>query len=204
MDNKDFDEVEDIFGTDIEENYDVPVFNPESNGENKSVEIPSVDEVKTEEVPVYEDVLSSNSNTDVVDNVAEETDDSKIYNVQSDVVENNTQTDIFDVQPETVQQDNNDVKPVDPEPTYEDVNPENSEVSYGPVMPEVAYDEDVNEHPDAVVSLNNEEEVKEDVKLEDVPPVNLKDNQSLKFVFIIGIIILVAIFLLPFIDKFAI
>lgn len=198
MDNKDFDEVEDIFGTDVEENYDVPVFNPDSSSDDNNVEVPTYEEVKeTEDVPLY-DVQPEVEETPVVEEAKEESeiqvplfDDNASFNVQQEESsfepELSTQTDVFDVDPVAL------------EPNYDE---EPVEETYGPVQVEANYDEEVNEHPDAVVSLNNEPEEVNNTKLEDVPPVNLKDNQSLKFVFIIGIIILIAIFLLPLLNQF--
>ena len=183
MDNKDFDEVEDIFGTDIEENYDVPVFDPQSNIEKD--EVPTSEEVKpVEEVPVYNDVLQSEPNitVDSVDSEASVIEESP--EVQSDVVEDNTQTDVFDVQPE--------------------ITVDKEEVKYGPVAVETSYEEEVNVHPDSVVTLNNNQEEKDATNVEDVPPINIADNKSLKFVFIIGVIILIAIFLLPLANKLGI
>lgn len=223
MDNKDFEEVEDIFGENIEENYDVPVYEAQSNNVDNSLnvqEVPVVDTVN-EDVPVYENVQSVEPNdssaasvvdeetqTPIYENViakepesiAEENVQNYSYDVQPEITsepasENNVQTD-YDVQPE--------VTPVEPEPVYEDVSLDNDVVNYGPVELEPTYNDEVNEHPDAIISLNNKEEEKSDVKLEDVPNIKLSDNKSLKFVIIIGIIVLVAIMLLPLLNKFSI
>ena len=206
MDNKDFDEVEDIFGTDLEENYDVPVFNPEENNEETTTsnvaaeevqsfdnEVESVNDVQEDTVPTFENSVEEVAPV-FEDSVPFETTNENSSPVEVEPVVENTVSDVFDVQPE--------VSSVEPEPVYEDTN---NDVNYGPVALEPTYDEEVNEHPDAIVSLNNNvEEKKEDTKLEDIPAVNLADNSSLKFVLVIGVIILIAIFLLPFINKLGI
>lgn len=57
---------------------------------------------------------------------------------------------------------------------------------------------EVLEHPDAKIKLNNEQEEKLDKKeLEELQNVKLMDNGSLKFVLILGIILLIVIFLIP-------
>lgn len=210
MDNKDFEEVEDIFGENIEENYDVPVYDVQSNNEiDNSVnvqEVPSVDTVN-EELPVYENVQPVEEVAPIYENVVMPESESSIennsYDVQSEVTENPVVEPSFEdsIQPDYEVQP--EVAPVEPEPVYEDVSLNNDEVNYGPVMPEATYEE-VNEHPDAIVSLNNKEEEKAEVKLEDVPNIKLSDNKSLKFVIIIGIIVLVAIMLLPLLNQFSI
>lgn len=185
MDNKDFDEVEDIFGTDLEENYDVPVFDPQTNNDDMT----NNEEVSTsnlEEVPVYNDNTEFDYSPVIEENNNASTEDKE---VDDDLVNN-----------QVTSYETDSVASVEPEPNYET----NEEVNYGPVAPEVNYEEEIIEHPDAVVSLNNKEEVENKEKSDDVPPVNLKDNKSLKFVFVVGIIILVAIFLLPYINKLGI
>ena len=185
MDNKDFDEVEDIFGTDLEENYDVPVFDPQTNNDDMT----NNEEVSTsnlEEVPVYNDNTEFDYSPVIEENNNASTEDKE---VDDDLVNN-----------QVTSYETDSVASVEPEPNYE----ANEEVNYGPVAPEVNYEEEIIEHPDAVVSLNNKEEVENKEKSDDVPPVNLKDNKSLKFVFVVGIIILVAIFLLPYINKLGI
>ena len=216
MDNKDFDEIEDIFDDDIEENYDVPVFEPQAsdvdvadsvNDEVPSVdtvnqvdEVPSVDTVnQVDEVPVYENIASP------------ETLESKMVNekVETPIFEGTISSDSDTMNEDTTNGDssleeNIEVTPVQPEPVYEDTTVDN-EVSYGPVVLEPTYSTEVNEHPTAVVSLNNNYEAEnENVKLEDIPNIKLSDNKSLKFVLIIGIIIFVAIMLLPLLNKFSI
>ncbi len=180
MDNKDFDEVEDIFGTDIEENYDVPVFN--SDEQNKS-EVNNFN-IASEEAPVFENNIEDETP------VYEDTTTEDIPSDNEPTFEN-TVSDVFDVHPTEVVDNSVD----------ESVNVEQN---YGPVPVEPSYDEEVNEHPDAVISLNNKEEEKEETKIEDVPAVKITDNSSLKFVIIVGIIILIAIFLLPLVDKLGI
>ncbi|MBP3765774.1 MAG: hypothetical protein J6G98_01145 [Bacilli bacterium] len=204
MDNKDFDEIEDIFDDDIEENYDVPVFEPQASdvdmADSVNDEVPSVDTVnQVDEVPVYENIASP------------ETLESKMVNeeVETPIFEGTISSDSNTMNEDTINGDssleeNIEVTPVQPEPVYEDTTVDN-EVSYGPVALEPAYSTEVNEHPTAVVSLNNNyEEENENVKLEDIPNIKLSDNKSLKFVLIIGIIIFVAIMLLPLLNKFSI
>ena len=172
MDNKDFEEVEDIFGAELDENYDVPVFDEQANTDNDEVAV-------KEEAPVY----------DVKPEVVEEpVNEASTYDIKPEVEETVTPEPVVDA------------------PTYGPVPVEPVEYTTDEVQPvsvETNY-EALNEHPDAVVSLNNNsnEEEKEEVKLEDVPPVKLGDNKSLKFVLIIGIIILVAIFFLPYISEY--
>ena len=94
MDNKDFEEVEDIFGENIEENYDVPVYDVQSNNEtNNSVsvqEVPSVDTVN-EEIPVYENVQPVEEAAPIYEDVVmPETDLNVVtnsYDVQPEVTE---------------------------------------------------------------------------------------------------------------------
>ncbi|MBR1718709.1 MAG: hypothetical protein IJ715_05515 [Bacilli bacterium] len=189
MDNKDFDEVEDIFGTDLEENYDVPVFEQQFNSEdtinNEETSTFDDNEIK-EEVPVYNDNTEFDYSPVIEENNNASTEDKE---VDDDLVNN-----------QVTSYETDSVASVEPEPNYET----NEEINYGPVAPEVNYEEEIIEHPDAVVSLNNKEEVENKEKSDDVTPVNLKDNKSLKFVFVVGIIILVAIFLLPYINKLGI
>ena len=185
MDNKDFDEVEDIFGTDLEENYDVPVFDPQTNNDDMTNN-EEVSNSNLEEVPVYNDNSTFDDSPVIEENNNASTEDKE---VDDDLVNN-----------QVTSYETDSVASVEPEPNYE----ANEEVNYGPVAPEANYEEEIIEHPDAVVSLNNKEEVDNKEKSDDVSPVNLKDNKSLKFVFVVGIIILVAIFLLPYINKLGI
>lgn len=229
MDNKDFEEVEDIFGEDIEENYDVPVYEvqPNNNEIDNSVNVQDVPaDTVNDDVPVYESVQSfeptehaenivepvvneevqtpvfENSIVSEPKSIDEETIKTDTYDIQPEVTpesvfEENTEVNNYEVKPEVV--------PVEPEPIYEDALTDTNEVNYGPVELEPTYDEEVNEHPDAIVTLNNkEEEEQENVKVEDIPNIKLSDNKSLKFVIIIGVIILIAIMLLPLLNKFSI
>lgn len=62
---------------------------------------------------------------------------------------------------------------------------------------------EVLENPNAKVILNQEKE--EEIskgELQELKNIKLSDNSSLKFVFFLGIIFLIAIFIIPFISKY--
>ena len=61
----------------------------------------------------------------------------------------------------------------------------------------------VLEHPDAKITLKNE--VEEEIskkELDELKDVKLSDNSSLKFVLILGIILLAVIFLIPYLSEY--
>ena len=62
---------------------------------------------------------------------------------------------------------------------------------------------EVLEHPDAKITLKNE--VEEEIskkELDELKDVKLSDNSSLKFVLILGIILLAVIFLIPYLSEY--
>ena len=62
---------------------------------------------------------------------------------------------------------------------------------------------EVLEHPDAKITLKKEEEeVIDKSEIEELKNVKLSDNSSLRFVLILGIILLVIIFLIPYVSKY--
>ena len=90
------------------------------------------------------------------------------------------------------------VQPV--EPTYEEatvqpVEPAYEEATVQPVKP-IEDESYVNENPNAQVNLMKGEE-EETHHVEDVSNEKITDNKSLMFVLVIGLVILVAIFVLP-------
>lgn len=88
---------------------------------------------------------------------------------------------------------------VQPEQTVEQ---EMEEVSSEHVSSE-NLNKEVLEHPDAKITLNKEEEEVIDKKeLEELKNVKLSDNSSLKFVLILGVLLLIFIFLIPLISKY--
>ena len=88
---------------------------------------------------------------------------------------------------------------VQPEQTVEQ---EMEEVSSEHVSSE-NLNKEVLEHPDAKITLNKEEEEVLDKKeLEELKNVKLSDNSSLKFVLILGVLLLIFIFLIPLISKY--
>ena len=126
--------------------------------------------------------------------------------VKEEVEKNNTELNAFvDLPP---------VAPVDYEQTEEIVTEEASEElveSVEPVVEEQQIDEnnkqvvnkEVLEHPDAKITLNNEKEEEIDKKeLEELKDIKLSDNSSLRFVLILGLILLIVIFLIPFVSEY--
>ena len=86
------------------------------------------------------------------------------------------------------------------EPTYEEatvqpVEPAYEEATVQPVKP-IEDESYVNENPNAQVNLMKGEE-EETHHVEDVSNEKITDNKSLMFVLVIGLVILVAIFVLP-------
>ena len=90
------------------------------------------------------------------------------------------------------------VQPV--EPTYEEVTvqPEESKYEEATVQPVKPIEDEsyVNENPNAQVNLMKGEE-EEIHHVEDASSEKITDNKSLMFVLVIGLVILVAIFVLP-------
>lgn len=97
-----------------------------------------------------------------------------------------------------VQNYENSVDPVKPLPEYEEPTIEQEDPSYEdkvePVKPLPDYEEP-NEHPNGKIVLKKEKE--EEKELVDVGDFKLTDNKSLMFVIVVGIIIFVAIMILP-------
>lgn len=223
MDNKEKDIVNDGFGN-VEESYDVPVYEPITNNdsvvkEDTVEEIPVIEDIEpvtpiyTEEVPAFEEnapveAIETPVYTNEVEPVMEKVESVEpiqteeptfgqpavqetaepVEKVQTDVpveeptFENPTVEYNYDVKPEVEEQPA--VAPVPLEPNYEEEVPfTEDEMSNGV------------EHPDAKITLQKEE-VKEEVSNEDLK-ISLNDNASLKFVLIIGIIIFIAIMVLP-------
>ena len=107
-------------------------------------------------------------------------------------------------------------QPVEPEPVYTEQQSVESESVYTEqttVEPEPVYTEQqsVNvqssnkdedkfiEHPDGKIVLNRETESETPTFVDDGEPIRITDNKSLMFMFAIGAIILVAIFVIPMI-----
>lgn len=190
--------VDDVFGN-VEESYDVPVYEPIAD----VTPVEPVKEETEEEIPVIEDIEP------VIEETPAFEENTPVEAVETPIYEMPT---VEPVQPvETVGPVMEEVQPVQPEPTVEynyDVKPEVDEQSeVAPVPLEPNYEEEAPfteeemsngvEHPNAKVTLQTaEEEVKEEVSNEDLK-INLNDNASLKFVLIIGIIIFIAIMILP-------
>ena len=101
----------------------------------------------------------------------------------------------------------NTVNSVPLEPNYE----ESEEVHSVPLEPnyeqEVKDEEPVTkkvynpgENPNAKVVLNKTEDIKEEIKKEDIK-LDLKSNKSLMFVLGLGLFLLIIVFLIPYITK---
>ena len=233
MDNKEFDEVEDIFGDNVEENYDVPVYEPIMDNTNETInveELPKVEPIDIDsnnevvnntvpfeentnvEVPVYESTVNNPNETINVEELP------KVEPIDNDLNNedvNNTVPFEENTNVEASTTDNVESIAEESAPVYMDTNVSNESQTMedintvAPVALEPSYEEDApvpfaeeelsnnSEHPDAIVTLQRTQEVKEETTNEDLK-VNLMDNTSLKFVLIIGIIIFIAIMVLPF------
>ena len=103
------------------------------------------------------------------------------------------------------------VPPVAPENVDENDNSEEKKISYeGLTMDENKiesqnnYDQkEIKENPNAKVVLNQEKDEEISSKeMKELKNVKLKDNTSLTFVLFLGIIFLIAIFIIPVISKY--
>ena len=103
------------------------------------------------------------------------------------------------------------VPPVAPENVEENDNSEEKKISYeGLTMDENKiesqnnYDQkEIKENPNAKVVLNQEKDEEISSKeMKELKNVKLKDNTSLTFVLFLGIIFLIAIFIIPVISKY--
>ena len=87
--------------------------------------------------------------------------------------------------------------------TVEPVEESKEETINETVGQEVNVNKEVLEHPDAKITLKTEEdEVIDKKELEELQSVKLSDNSSLKFVLILGLILLIFIFLMPIISEY--
>ena len=57
------------------------------------------------------------------------------------------------------------------------------------------------EHPDAKITLNRKEEIRSNEEVADEIRVSLKENSTLKFVFGLGIVLLIALLAIPYLSK---
>ena len=135
-------------------------------------------------------IVNSNENADV--QPVESTTDEATVQTEEPTYEEAT------VQPEEPTYEEVTVQPE--EPTYEEatVQPEEptyEEATVQPVKP-IEDESYVNENPNAQVNLMKGEE-EETHHVEDVSNEKITDNKSLMFVLVIGLVILVAIFVLP-------
>ena len=190
MDNK---EVEDIFNIEPQnDESSVPVYEPPVQEEVPTYEDVQPVEPVQEEVPTYEEVQP-------------------VEPVQEEVPTYEEVQPVEPVQEEAPTYE--EVQPVEPVqeevPTYEEVQPVQTEQAV-----ELESDESVkntttstiNENPNAKITFsNNTDNENDNFKLtnEDINEIkkSLKDNGSLKFVAIIGILILIVIMLLPLINN---
>ena len=147
-------------------------------------------------------IVNSNENADV--QPVESTTDEATVQTEEPTYEEAT------VQPVEPTYEEATVQPVEPtyeeatvqavEPTYEEatvqaVEPAYEEATVQPVKP-IEDESYVNENPNAQVNLMKGEE-EETHHVEDVSNEKITDNKSLMFVLVIGLVILVAIFVLP-------
>ena len=109
--------------------------------------------------------------------------------VDTNNVFNQEYTEQTTVEPEPVYTEQ---QPVEPEPVYTEQQSVNVQSSNK--------DEDkFIEHPDGKIVLNRETESETPTFVDDGEPIRITDNKSLMFMFAIGAIILVAIFVIPMI-----
>lgn len=161
---------------------DVPTYENQDEMENDvqiEEEIPVYEEVKPvetqQEYQTYEEPTEYNT----VDPLPEDNEQEVFVQNDMPTYENQETTENIDVQTEEQMPVYEEVKPVEP------LQQENNEFL---------------EHPDAKIELINEQKPEKNVDTK-VEPIKLSDNKSLTFVIIVGIIILVAILLLPYIVR---
>ncbi len=128
----------------------------------------------------------------------------------------NYEEETIDENSETINNENSfnpfaEVPPVAPENVEENDNSEEKKISYeGLTMDENKiesqnnYDQkEIKENPNAKVVLNQEKDEEISSKeMKELKNVKLKDNTSLTFVLFLGIIFLIAIFIIPVISKY--
>ncbi len=161
---------------------DVPTYENQDEIKNDvqtEEEVPAYEEVKPvetqQEYQTYEEPTEYNT----VDPLPED-------NEQEDFVQNDMPT--YENQDEI---ENTDVQTEEEIPVYEEVKP---------VEPLQQENNEFLEHPDAKIELKKEEKIEKNDNTK-VESIKLSDNKSLTFVIIVGIIILVAILLLPYIVR---
>jgi len=110
---------------------------------------------------------------------------------------------------EEIDKAKNAVNPVPLEPNYEvpeEVQSVPLEPNYEQEVKDVEVEEpntkeyNPGENPNAKVVLNKTEDIKEEIKKEDIK-LDLKSNKSLMFVLGLGLFLLIIVFLIPYITK---
>lgn len=104
------------------------------------------------------------------------------------------------VEKESVVTDENNVEPIVEQNVFEEIK--TASIESTETTSEIL-NKEVLEHPDAKITLKKEEEeVIDKSEIEELKNVKLSDNSSLRFVLILGIILLVIIFLIPYVSKY--
>ena len=216
MDNK---EIEDIFNIEPQtDESSVPVYEPlpqEETNVGAVNEVPVYDSIQ----PMQEDTIATfepinevptYDNVQPVEPVVEET--QPVYDNVQPVNEVPAYDNIQPMQEDTIATfepinevptyDN--VQPVAVEPVYDNVDTVNEETQNTTVTTKTS--SDINENPNAKIAFGtNTNDENENFKItnDDIKDIrkSLKENSSLKFVLFMGILILIAIMLLPVINN---
>lgn len=118
-----------------------------------------------------------------------------LANQDNSIVNSNENADVQPVESTTDEATVQTEEPTYEEATVQPVEPAYEEATVQPVKP-IEDESYVNENPNAQVNLMKGEE-EETHHVEDVSNEKITDNKSLMFVLVIGLVILVAIFVLP-------
>lgn len=203
MDNK---EIEDIFNIEPQtDESSVPVYEPLEQEETNAGavnEVPAYDSIQ----PMQEDTFATfepinevptYDNVQPVEPVVEEP--QPVYDNVQPVNEVPSYDSVQPVQPVVEE-----VQPVAVEPVYDNVDTVNEETQNTTVTTKTS--SDINENPNAKIAFGtNTNDENENFKItnDDIKDIrkSLKENSSLKFVLFMGILILIAIMLLPVINN---
>ncbi len=116
-------------------------------------------------------------------------------------VENGYTEELDFLQPAVAQATQPEVQPVKPEPVYEEAPVETYDDELGDVKPVVSkpVKQEINENPMGKIKLNKEEEKPQEKIDPSTIKLDFKGNRNLKFVIALGILLLLAVFILPII-----
>ena len=154
----------------------------------------SSEETIDEEENTVEPVVESNEEQVVPETVEENSADNEVIN---------SFVDLPPVAPVSYEDSVEEAIDTKEDNTVEPVESSNEETINETVGEEVNVNKEVLEHPDAKITLKTEEdEVIDKKELEELQAVKLSDNSSLKFVLILGLILLIFIFLMPIISEY--